>query len=88
LPSGPEALLGRRPKRGNSSLCKWFGMLTILSASKEGERRGLVIGVHAIVDWLVRFFMISFKESQTIMSSISTGIQPFPPKITDEKAEV
>jgi len=31
----------------------------------KGERRDLVIDVHAIVDWLVRFFMISFEESQS-----------------------
>jgi hypothetical protein len=29
---------------------KWFGMLTILSLSKEGGRRDLVFSVHTITD--------------------------------------
>ena len=49
----------------------------------KGERRDLVIDVHAIVHWLVRLFMTSFKESQ------SFDLQACPStKMTEERVEV
>ena len=47
----------------------------------KGERRDLVIDVHAIVDWLVRLFMISFKESQSFDS-------PACPLMTEERENI